>query len=153
MSEVNVARAGVDDCTALAPLFEAYRRHFTGADDPAGSRAFLAERLARGDSVVYLAGTPERIAGFIQLYPLFSSWYVRPLWFLSDLFVDPSARGHGVARALIARVEEHARETGAKGLLVEIPFSEPKLIGLYESAGYRKDAVFDVYRLGVGAHA
>lgn len=58
-----------------------------------------------------------------------------------------------VARALIARVERHAHETGAKGLLVEIPFSEPKLIELYESAGYRKDAGFDVYRLGVAAPA
>ncbi|MEO7039839.1 MAG: GNAT family N-acetyltransferase [Candidatus Elarobacter sp.] len=78
---------------------------------------------------------------------------MRRLWFLSDLFVDPAARGHGIARALIAQVEHHARETGAKGLLVEIPFSEPKLTGLYEAAGYRKDAVFDVYRLGVGAPA
>lgn len=153
MSDVRVSRAGVDACDTLAPLFEAYRRHFTGSDDPAGSRAFLAERLARGDSVVYLAALQDRVAGFIQLYPLYSSWYVRPLWFLSDLFVDPATRGHGVARALIARVEQHAHETGAKGLLVEIPYSEPKLIGLYESAGYRKDAVFDVYRLGVGAHA
>ncbi|MEO7039838.1 MAG: hypothetical protein ABI186_07390 [Candidatus Elarobacter sp.] len=73
MSKVSVSRAGVDDCAALVPLFEAYRRHFTGSDDPTGSRAFLAERLARGDSVVYLAVAQDRVAGFIQLYPLFSS--------------------------------------------------------------------------------
>jgi GNAT superfamily N-acetyltransferase len=33
-------------------------------------------------------------------------------WYLDDLFTDPSARGTGVASALIERLSEHARATG-----------------------------------------
>ncbi len=141
---IRAAHAG--DLDALAPLFEGYRRHFTGADDAESGRAFLAERLQRADSVLYVADERGSLRGFIQLYPLFSSWYARRLWFLSDLYVDPAFRGRGLARALVARVEQHARDTGARGLMVEIPHAEPHLVGFYEGAGYCRDEVFAMYR-------
>jgi GNAT superfamily N-acetyltransferase len=147
MHDIDVRAAGPDAAGALAPLFEAYRSHFTGVADDARGDAFLRERLERGDSVIFAGFAAGRIAGFAQLYPLFSSWYAKRLWFLSDLFVAPGARGLGLAKRLVARCTDHARATGAKGLMVEIPLSEPRLIRFYESAGYRKDAVFEMYRL------
>ena len=41
-----VRRAGPDDLDLLAPLFDAYRRFYTGRDDAAVSRSFLGERLS-----------------------------------------------------------------------------------------------------------
>ena len=146
MPDVEIRAAERADAEALAPLFEAYRKYFTGIDDADAGFAFLQQRLERGDSTIFIGTADGRPAGFIQLYPLFSSWYVRPLWFLSDLYVTEGARGLGIARRLVARCEEHARATGAKGSMVEIPFSEPRLVRFYECAGYRKDAVFEVYR-------
>ena len=144
---VDVRRAQPADLDGLVPLFDAYRDYFASTGNAATSRHFLSDRLTTGDSVIFAGELDGGICGFVQLYPLFSSWYARRLWFLSDLFVAEHARGLGFARALVARCERHARETGAKGLLVEIPFSEPRLVSFYEALGYRKDAVFEVYRL------
>jgi GNAT superfamily N-acetyltransferase len=83
----------------------------------------------------------------LQLYPLFSSWYATRQWFLSDLFVDPSYQRRGIARKLLDASTQFARETQARSVLVELPFSEPHLVQLYEAAGYGRDTVFALYRL------
>ncbi len=142
-----VRRATFADSESLAPVFDAYRRFFTGASDPDGSRAFLSDRLERQESVVFGAFDGERAAGFLQLYPLFSSWYATRQWFLSDLFVDPSYQRRGIARRLLDASTQFARETQSRSVLVELPFSEPHLVKLYEAAGYGRDDVFALYRL------
>ena len=77
-------------------------------------------------------------AGFTQLYPSFSSVSLRRLWILNDLFVAPSARGHGVGAALLARARVWAEETWAKGLVLETAVDNPAQ-RLYESMGWRRD--------------
>jgi GNAT superfamily N-acetyltransferase len=142
-----VRRATFADSESLAPVFDAYRAFFTGASDLDGSRAFLSDRLERQESVVFGAFDGERAAGFLQLYPLFSSWYAARQWFLSDLFVLPEYRRAGIARRLLDECARFARETQARSVLVELPFSEPHLIELYKAADYERDAVFALYRL------
>jgi ribosomal protein S18 acetylase RimI-like enzyme len=142
-----VRRATLADCDALAPAFDGYRTFFTGKSDPDASRAFLRERLERNESVVFAAFDGKLAAGFVQLYPLFSSWYVQRQWFLSDLFVAPDFRRLGLARRLLDACTAFARETGSRSVMVELPFSEPHLVHLYEAADYRRDEVFALYRL------
>lgn len=145
--EPAVRRATFADSESLAPVFDAYRKFFTGASDPDGSRSFLSDRLERQESVVFGAFDGERAAGFVQLYPLFSSWYATRQWFLSDLFVDPAYQRRGLARKLLDASTQFARETQSRSVLVELPFSEPHLVKLYEAAGYGRDDVFALYRL------
>lgn len=40
-------------------------------------------------------------------------WGAEDRIYLNDLFTAPAARGHGAGRALIAAVDDHARQTGA----------------------------------------
>src|SRR3954451_2647604 len=89
----------------VGPLFDAYRQFYEQPSDPALARAFIGERLAHGESVIFLAERGDRPVGFVQLFPLFSSTAARPrrLWLLNDLYVAPEARGSGVARALMQR--------------------------------------------------
>jgi GNAT superfamily N-acetyltransferase len=84
--------------------------------------------------------------GFIQLYPLWSSWYCGRIWFLSDLYVDERARAAGVATALVERVKAHAAETNAVSVMVELPKDEPHLYAFYDKRGFKRDAVFDLAR-------
>jgi ribosomal protein S18 acetylase RimI-like enzyme len=142
-----VRRATLTDCDALASAFDGYRTFFTGKSDPDASRAFLRERLERNESVVFAAFDGELAAGFVQLYPLFSSWYAQRQWFLSDLFVAPEFRRLGLARRLLDACTAFAGETGSRSVMVELPFSEPHLVHLYEAADYRRDEVFALYRL------
>ena len=146
-----VRQAGPADVDAVAPLFDAYRQFYQQPSDPALARAFIAERLARSESVIFLAERDGQAVGFVQLYPLFSSTTARPrrLWLLNDLFVSPSARGGGVARALMDRARRLAEETGAAGLELATARTNTGAQRLYESLGYREDDQFIRYELGL----
>ena len=153
MTAVRVQQATVADVEAIAPLFDAYRQFYHKDSDLDGARAYLRERLAAGESVIFLAllddgahGTP---AGFTQLYPLFSSTAMRRLWLLNDLFVAPDARRDGVGRALLVRAQAHALETHATGLMLQTAVDNFPAQRLYESLGWQRDNDFYVYDLRV----
>ncbi len=134
------------DLVAVAPLFDAYREFFAGHHDLAESERFLAERFARDDAVVFVAWHERDAEGFITLYPLWSSWHCRRIWFLSDLYVKESSRGRGIGRRLVERVVAYARETGASSVMVELPRREPHLKDFYAGLGFREDELFDLAR-------
>lgn len=150
MTSDAIFRATAEDVTALAPLFDAYRSFFAGEGHAAESERFLRDRFAIGDSVVFAAREGKAIVGFTQLYPLWSSWYCRRIWFLSDLYVRESARGHGIGSNLIERVIAYALETDASSVLVELPRREPHLSQFYARLGFQADDVFELARYRVG---
>lgn len=139
-----VRRAGPADADAVAPLFDAYRGFYGRPSDPALARRFVAERLERGESVIFVAERDERPIGFVQLYPVFSSTAARPgrLWLLNDLYVAPEARGRGAARALMAVARRLAEETGACGLELATGRTNAAAQRLYRSLGWREDDAF-----------
>ena len=59
------------------------------------------------------------------------------------LAVHPAARGHGVARALIATFERLARETGAPVFAFHTASFMTGAIALYDRLGYRRAPEFD----------
>jgi ribosomal protein S18 acetylase RimI-like enzyme len=140
-------RAKLEDLAGLAQLFEAYRRFYQQPADPSKSRAFLHDRLTNGDSVIFLAEEGGSVLGFTQLYPLFSSTACKRLWLLNDLYTTESARGRGVARALMDAARQHAVDTGASGIELATAHTNVAAQSLYESLGYRLDQQFRVYSL------
>ncbi|HKE37907.1 MAG TPA: GNAT family N-acetyltransferase [Candidatus Baltobacteraceae bacterium] len=144
---LTVRTATPDDLDAIAPLFDAYRQFFTEKPDLEVSRRFLGERLQRDESVVLAAFDGIEAAGFLQLYPLFSSWYCKRQWFLSDLYVDERFRERGIGKHLVSACIDFAKRGAARAILVELPFSEPHLVEFYGKLGFTKDSVFDLYRL------
>jgi ribosomal protein S18 acetylase RimI-like enzyme len=61
------------------------------------------------------------------------------------MFVEPSMRGRGIARALLAGLEAAARGLGLTVLRLETGSRQPEAIGLYESAGYLRVPAFGEY--------
>src|SRR5207248_2223111 len=147
MADVRTVRAELGDVERLVPLFDAYRRFYRERSDPDGARAFLTDRLTRGESVIFLAIVDGAAAGFTQLYPSFSSVSMQRLWILNDLFVDPSARRAGVARALLERARRWAAETGSKGLTLSTGVTNAAAQRPYESCGWIRDSEFLHYHL------
>lgn len=145
MADVRTVRAELDDLEALVPLFDGYRRFYRQASDLQGARAFLAERIKRNESVIFLAMREGAAVGFAQLYPLFSSVSLKRLWVLNDLFVAPEARRSGAGRALLARAERWAKETGAKGLTLSTEITNATAQRVYEAADWTKDEEFVHY--------
>jgi ribosomal protein S18 acetylase RimI-like enzyme len=146
-----IRQAGAEDIDLVAPLFDAYRQFYAQPSDQPLARAFIAERLTRGESVIFLAEREGRPVGFVQLYPLFSSTAARPrrLWLLNDLYVSPEARSGGVGRALMDRALQLAEATDAVGLELATARTNVRAQRLYESLGYRVDEHFLRYELGL----
>src|SRR5690242_5552272 len=113
---VEVIQATLQHLEMVVPLFDGYRQFYKQSSDLAGARNFLQARLMQGDSVIFLALLDGAAVGFTQLYPSFSSVSMKRLWILNDLFVAETARKHGIASALLQKAQQHAAETGAKGL-------------------------------------
>ncbi len=62
------------------------------------------------------------------------------------MYVRPAYRGRGIARAVLAGLEQRARELGYRRLVLETGTRQPEAIALYESAGYRALAPYGFYR-------
>ena len=65
---------------------------------------------------------------------------------LKRLYVDPAFRGLGLARRLIAAVEDSARAAGRQRVWLETGTAQPEAIALYESAGYTLIPDFGHYK-------
>jgi len=105
--------ATLADLDALAPLLDAYRQFYEQPEDLTRARAYLGERMARGECVVYaaLAAGGEMI-GFTLLYPTFTSVGLARVFVLNDLFVTLAARGTRASVALLEAAKAHARTSG-----------------------------------------
>ncbi|MDN5780933.1 MAG: GNAT family N-acetyltransferase [Luteimonas sp.] len=134
-----ISRAGPADLDALAVLFDAYRQFYGQAPDLPRARQWLRERLRFGESVVLVARHAGTAAGFVQLYPMFSSVRTTRTWILNDLYVDPVARRKGVARALLDATADFARNDGAAGICLETTRDNAGARALYRSAGWQED--------------
>jgi GNAT superfamily N-acetyltransferase len=62
------------------------------------------------------------------------------------MYVVPSARGRGIARAVLAALEVAALERGWTTLWLETGPRQPEAVALYVGAGYRPTGPFGAYR-------
>jgi GNAT superfamily N-acetyltransferase len=65
---------------------------------------------------------------------------------LKRMYVVPWARGRGLARALLADLENSALAAGRRRLVLETGIKQPEAIKLYTSSGYTETAKFGLYR-------
>lgn len=146
---ITIRRALASDVDAVAPLFDAYRQFYGRDPDLPLVRRFLSDRLAAGQSVIFVASNGPSACGFTQLYPVFSSLSCRPAWILSDLFVTRDQRRGGVGRRLMEAAHAFAREQGAVTVELETAHTNTGAQKLYESLGYEHDLVFRHYVLSL----
>ncbi|MDP8979573.1 MAG: GNAT family N-acetyltransferase [Acidobacteriota bacterium] len=139
---MDILEASAEHLDALVPLFDSYRVFYRQPSDPTGARRFLAERIAGRESRIFLALVDSKPAGFVQLYPSFSSASMQRLWILNDLYVASDARRQGVGQALLERARQLAEETGAKGLTLSTETGNTTAQRLYESLGWKRDEDF-----------
>ncbi|MFI8232015.1 GNAT family N-acetyltransferase [Streptomyces sp. NPDC085900] len=65
---------------------------------------------------------------------------------LKRMFVVESMRGRGVARRILAALEEDARAAGRARMVLETGTKQPEAIALYTSSGYEPCGKFGYYR-------
>jgi ribosomal protein S18 acetylase RimI-like enzyme len=163
---VQVQRAGLAQIDDATRLFQGYLAFYEKSVDAADARRFIEDRLRNQDSVIYLASlgrsrhpasrdtstsmyVDRRALGFVQLYPSFASLSLARSWILNDLFVDPSARGHGVGEALMEAARKLGAETSAAEIFLQTARSNATAQRLYQRLGYQRDDEFLVYTLSM----
>lgn len=141
-------RADASHLDTIAGLFDAYRGFYGQPSNLAQSRAFISERIARDESVIFFAQDPYgEPLGFVQLFPTFSSIDAHRTWLLGDLFTAPAARGRGVGTLLMNTARSFAVLSGAKGMTLETATDNATAQRLYESLGYVRDTGYFTYCL------
>ncbi|OZI12561.1 GNAT family N-acetyltransferase [Bacillaceae bacterium SAS-127] len=118
-------------------LFNEYRKFYGQASDEEGAKAFLTERFERGESIVWLAYTNGQAAGFVQMYPFFSSVAMKRVYVLNDLFVMPEFRQRGVAQALMETCYTYGEQQQARQIRLETANDNDSAQRLYEKMGMK----------------
>ena len=135
---MTIREASISDLELLVPLFDGYRMFYKQASDLERARKFLTSRITQGESVIYIAMAQEKPIGFTQLYPIFSSVSMEPMYILNDLFIDAAYRSKGVGTALIDAVKQRCIAENQKGIVIQTETTNPAE-KLYEHLGFKKD--------------
>jgi ribosomal protein S18 acetylase RimI-like enzyme len=144
---MNISPVKVEQIEQITELFDRYRIFYAQTSDLNAARKFIAERLAKQDSIILVAEEANKLLGFTQLYPSFSSVGMKRIWILNDLFVLEEARQKGIGKALMNAAKNYAQSTGALRIVLATQISNATAQHLYESLGYLKDNEFYNYSL------
>ena len=118
------------------------------------------EALARHFRGVLLVPERELFVARLDGHIVGSAQLVRPArnneaqaWAatLTHAYVAPYARGHGLARRLVARVEERAASLGHRVLNLDVRETQARAIALFEHMGYRRWGTHPAYARVDGA--
>lgn len=134
---IELKLAAMRDVAEVSRLFDLYRQFYECEPDLELATDFISKRIANGESTIFVARDGEQALGFVQLYPSFCSVEAIKIQILYDLYVDASARKHGLGEQLMNKASQFARESGASR--VDLLTAHSNTIGqrLYEKLGYQ----------------
>lgn len=130
----------------MISAFEEYRH----ADIPSGALSETAESIEEA----LRNGTEEALLCYLDGIPVGTVRFktnAHSLYFFR-LSVKPDARGRGLAKAMLAWLENHARAHGLREIWCRVRKSVPRNISLYQSVGYtvcREDTLTNINGLPV----
>ena len=142
---IQIKRAHEGHLNELAVLFDDYRVFYRKERNLEGAKGFLSERILKKESVIFVALLEEKLVGFTQLYPLFSSTNMMPIWLLNDLFVAKEHRGKQISKGLIKAAQEHCKITKANGISLEAEKNNVPGNALYPKMGFAIDQEHNFY--------
>ncbi|MGS0524034.1 N-acetyltransferase family protein [Zobellia nedashkovskayae] len=136
---MNIIQANLSHVQLLAPMFDQYRVFYKQISDISAATSFLEERLSKSESIVFIAFIDNEPAGFVQLYPTFSSVSMKASYVLNDLYVSEQHRKKGTGAALLTTAQKFCSKKEYKGLALETAIDNPGQ-KLYEKLGWEKDS-------------
>jgi ribosomal protein S18 acetylase RimI-like enzyme len=138
-----IEAASTASLTELSRLYIAYRVFYGEAPEEERAETFIYERVTQSSGRYFLAwNNNSRAIGFMHLMPSTNTLAMRPIWFLEDLYVDVSARGQGVATALLSYAEAFACGTGAERLTLATAYDNLAAQHIYQKLGYVREEHF-----------
>jgi GNAT superfamily N-acetyltransferase len=123
--------------TLLGEYYAEVARRYPGWSPDTGSTASVAEMSPPSGRflVVYVDGSPVG-CGTVRRFDDATGEIKR-------MYVRPEGRGRGVARRILAELEEAAREIGYARIVLDTGDRMPEAQALYRSSGYREIADYN----------
>lgn len=135
---MRIVQATADHLAELAQLFAEYRVFYEQPMEYSRSYDFLKERIEKNESVIFIALSDEKICGFTQLYPSFTSVGIDKIWVLNDIYVNPEYRKMGVAQSLIEKVLVYSEASERGKVVLSTSYYNLNAQKLYEKLGFTK---------------
>ena len=137
-----IEAASAADLNELVRLYIDYRLFYGEPPEQERAAAFIRDRVTQSSGRYFLAWNGDNAIGFMHLMPSTNTLAMRPIWLLEDLYVDVSARGQGVATALLSYAEAFARSTGAERLTLATAHDNLAAQHIYKKLGYVREEHF-----------
>jgi putative acetyltransferase len=130
-------RPDTDDARALIADLDAY---LIPLYPPESHHGYPVEKLL-AEGVHFFVVRVEGAAAGCGAVKLFATEYAE----IKRMYVRPQFRGLGLAKAMLAHLEEYSRAQGIRVFRLETGIDQPEAIGLYERLGYRQIQPFGEY--------
>src|SRR5437667_3747871 len=131
----------VPPTSAADPAWLSLRSRLWPEETESEHLRYMADALARGH-FVRLASAPDGSAvGFVeasQRVDYVNGTSTSPVAFLEGLYVEPTARRKGLARALVAEVERWATAKGCSELASDSPIESVMAHAAHEALGFEE---------------
>lgn len=138
--QIKTVTCKIEHLDQLSLLFDAYRIFYRKESNVDQAKQFMKERIENKDSKIFVAlNEDEKLVGFVQLYPIFSSTQMKRFWLLNDLYVDADFRGNEIGKLLIEASKKLAIDSMSSGLMLETERNNSSGIRLYEKTGFKCD--------------
>lgn len=135
---IRLAKAA--DAAAVAEILNHYIRHTTVSFKPQEYSLADAERLIAAAPALFVAETGGRVVGYAT-YGQFRNGpgYARTME--HSILLAPDVKGGGWGRALMAAVEDHARQSGVGSLWAGVSGENPEGVAFHKALGFEEVAV------------
>lgn len=144
---IDIKQATITDLQQVSNLFAEYRLFYNQSFDIDLAETFIKNRLTKKDSVIFVAINNGQFAGFIQLYPSFTSVGLKEIWVLNDLFIKEHYRKNGIAQILINHVLDYSKKGERKKVVLSTAFDNIDAQRLYEKSGFTKTPFLNYEKL------
>jgi ribosomal protein S18 acetylase RimI-like enzyme len=139
---VEIRPARDEEIDELLPLMRAYCAFYETEPDDEGLRTMLRTLISDpAQGAVFVAANDGRPVGIATLDWKWSSLKASRVGYLEDLFVDPYARGRGIADALIEACAARCRDQGLSAMQWQTAPDNRRAQAVYNRTG----AGFDTY--------
>ncbi|MGQ9779648.1 MAG: GNAT family N-acetyltransferase [Bacillota bacterium] len=137
---------GIEELEAVLPLWrEAMEHHarlvpfFRPADGgELAWKKYVAVSLAKGDGALFAARVEREAVGFIygQIQSLPPVFVPGQLGYISDLYVKPPYRRHGLGRLLYLALGDWFRKKGVTALDIHVYLANPEATAFWHKMGF-----------------
>ena len=149
MPEFTIRSATPADAVEIARLVRELAEYEKLAHMAVGTPQMVSEALfgARPAAEAMMAERGGRAVGFALYFTTFSTFLCKPGLYLEDLFVEPAHRGHGIGKALLARLASLAVERDCGRLEWRVLDWNAPSIRFYESLGAKLMPEWELVRM------